>query len=197
MRSQEFARTTGQRVVSADAAAFMQRVYGWMTAGLAITPTNNWNITIDAYQTDVDDAIVMSNTLSGDFIQNLLQNFAAESIKFFSNAIDVRARGLDVTSNYRYYFGQERLLETVLSANFNSNEVLTGVKPNPVLGTGFDIYDEFDITAFEKGTPKSRGLAKVRYTHGPLLVGVGANRYGEQLERTSVEALRAPRPRNE
>jgi FtsH-binding integral membrane protein len=37
MRSQEFARTTGQRVVSADSAAFMQRVYGWMTAGLAIT----------------------------------------------------------------------------------------------------------------------------------------------------------------
>lgn len=37
MRSQEFARTTGQQVISADAAAFMQRVYGWMTAGLAIT----------------------------------------------------------------------------------------------------------------------------------------------------------------
>jgi hypothetical protein len=37
MRSREFAQTTGQRVVSADAAAFMQRVYGWMTAGLAVT----------------------------------------------------------------------------------------------------------------------------------------------------------------
>ncbi len=37
MRSQEFARTTGQRVLAADAAAFMQRVYGWMTAGLVVT----------------------------------------------------------------------------------------------------------------------------------------------------------------
>ena len=37
MQSREFARTTGQRVVSADAVAFMQRVYGWMTAGLAVT----------------------------------------------------------------------------------------------------------------------------------------------------------------
>ena len=37
MRSNEFARTTGQRVIAADAAAFMQRVYGWMTAGLAVT----------------------------------------------------------------------------------------------------------------------------------------------------------------
>ncbi len=37
MRSREFAQTTGQRVMSAAAAAFMQRVYGWMTAGLAVT----------------------------------------------------------------------------------------------------------------------------------------------------------------
>ncbi len=37
MRSQEFARSTGQQVVSTDAVAFMQRVYGWMTAGLAVT----------------------------------------------------------------------------------------------------------------------------------------------------------------
>jgi FtsH-binding integral membrane protein len=37
MRSQEFARATGQRVLAADAAAFMQRVYGWMTAGLVVT----------------------------------------------------------------------------------------------------------------------------------------------------------------
>lgn len=37
MRSREFTQTTGQRVMSADAAAFMQRVYGWMTAGLVIT----------------------------------------------------------------------------------------------------------------------------------------------------------------
>ncbi len=37
MRSREFTASTGQRVISQDAAAFMQRVYGWMTAGLAIT----------------------------------------------------------------------------------------------------------------------------------------------------------------
>jgi len=37
MRSQQFAQATGQRVLAADAAAFMQRVYGWMTAGLVVT----------------------------------------------------------------------------------------------------------------------------------------------------------------
>ncbi len=37
MRSQDFTRTTGQRVIAQDAAAFMQRVYGWMTLGLFVT----------------------------------------------------------------------------------------------------------------------------------------------------------------
>ncbi len=37
MRSQDFARSTGQSVIAQDAAAFMQRVYGWMTLGLFVT----------------------------------------------------------------------------------------------------------------------------------------------------------------
>ena len=37
MRSQNFTRSTGQHVIAQDAAAFMQRVYGWMTLGLFIT----------------------------------------------------------------------------------------------------------------------------------------------------------------
>ena len=37
MRSQDFTRSTGQRVIAQDAAAFMQRVYGWMTLGLFVT----------------------------------------------------------------------------------------------------------------------------------------------------------------
>ena len=37
MRSQDFTSSTGQRVIAQDAAAFMQRVYGWMTLGLFVT----------------------------------------------------------------------------------------------------------------------------------------------------------------
>ena len=37
MRSQDFTCSTGQRVIAQDAAAFMQRVYGWMTLGLFVT----------------------------------------------------------------------------------------------------------------------------------------------------------------
>lgn len=37
MHSQDFTRSTGQRVIAQDAAAFMQRVYGWMTLGLFVT----------------------------------------------------------------------------------------------------------------------------------------------------------------
>ncbi|MBI3126345.1 MAG: Bax inhibitor-1/YccA family protein [Candidatus Tectomicrobia bacterium] len=44
MRSQQFAQATGQRVLAADAAAFMQRVYGWMTAGLVVTGLTAWYI---------------------------------------------------------------------------------------------------------------------------------------------------------
>lgn len=158
------------------------------SAGFAVTPTANWNITLDGYIIDVDDAIVMSNTLSGDFIEDLLRDFAAESIRFFSNAIDFRAKGIDLTTNYRYYFGNERLLETVFSANWGKNEARSGVKANPVLaGEANNIYDEFDITNLEEGRPAWRGIFKVSYTHSALKATIGANYFDSRLSRVTVD----------
>ncbi len=72
--------------------------------------------------------------------------------------------------------------------NFTKNEV-RNVKPRNALlsEADFDIYDEDDITAFEDGTPSSRGLFKASYTHGRVRLALGTNYYGKQLERTSVD----------
>ena len=157
------------------------------SAGIALTPTNNWNITIDGYLVDVDDAIVMSNNLRTDFVKNLLSNFSAEAIRFFANAIDMRAKGIDITTNYRYYFGQNRLFETMLSMNFNDNAVRNVAPGNDILDAlEFNIYDESDITNFEEGSPTSRGLFKTSYRDGAFKASLGANYYGEQFQRIST-----------
>ncbi|MCG8467377.1 MAG: TonB-dependent receptor [Gemmatimonadetes bacterium] len=157
------------------------------SAGLAVTPADNFHITVDGYLTNVDDAIVMSNSLSSDFIQTLLADFAAESIRFFSNAIDIRSYGIDFTTNYRKFFGESSLFETILSANWSQVEARSGVKTNPVLeGEAFNIYDEFDIFFLEEGRPDWRGILKFRYSTGDLRFGLGANYYGQQQELIAV-----------
>ncbi|WP_420633527.1 TonB-dependent receptor [Candidatus Palauibacter sp.] len=160
------------------------------SAGIAVTPTDNLHLTMDGYLTDVDDAIVMSNSLSSDFIKNLLSNFAAESIRFFSNAIDIRSYGLDATLNWRKMIGEASLFEFIASANWSQvrgrcqgDDITACVKENPVLaGEAFDIYDEFDVFFLEEGRPDWRGVFKTRLSTGAFRFGLGANYYGAQQE---------------
>lgn len=157
------------------------------SAGFAATPSDNFHITVDGYLTNVDDAIVMSNDLGSPFIQTLLSNFAAESIRFFSNAIDLRTYGIDFTTNYRTFMGESSLFEILASAGWSQVEARSGVKTNPVLkGEGFDIYDEFNIFFLEEGRPDWRGVLKFRYSTGDLRFGLSTNYYGEQQELVAV-----------
>ncbi len=166
-----------------------------VSAGLAVSPTDNLNITVDAYLTDVDDAIVMSNSLSSPLIEDLLRDFAAEAIRFFSNAIDIRSYGIDLNVNWRKFFGEGQLFEAVFSGNWSQvkgrcpgDDITTCVtSAQSTLGDeAFDIYDEFDVFFLEEGRPDWRGFLKMRYSTGPLRFGAGANYYGEQQELTAL-----------
>ncbi len=158
-----------------------------LSGGIAATPSDNLHITLDGYLVDVDDAIVMSNTLSSDFIQDLLRDFAAEAIRFFSNAIDLRSYGVDLTVNWRKFFSDDELFEAVLSANWSQVNARSGVKTNPILqGEEFNIYGEDDIHFLEEGRPDWRGVMNLRYNTGPLRFGLGLNYYGEQEEQISI-----------
>lgn len=166
-----------------------------LSGGIALTPMDNLHITVDGYLTDVDDAIVMSNSLSSPLIEELLSPFAAEAIRFFSNAIDIRTFGLDMTVNWRTFFSDDELFEALWSANWSQvrgrcpgDDITTCVtSAQSTLGDeAFDIYDEFDVFFLEEGRPDWRGILKFRYSTGDWRFGLGANYYGEQQQLTSL-----------
>ncbi|MGB4958664.1 MAG: TonB-dependent receptor, partial [Saprospiraceae bacterium] len=68
------------------------------TIGATINPTSNFEITVDAYQIDIDDRIVLTNNFSDGGNATIKAQLAAanaSSANFFTNAIDTRARGLE------------------------------------------------------------------------------------------------------
>ena len=71
------------------------------SAGVAITPVPGFDITVDYYHIAIDDRIVLSGNFTGPRISELLAPFGANSARFFTNAIDTRTDGVDVTANYR------------------------------------------------------------------------------------------------
>lgn len=116
------------------------------TVGFTISPSKAFAITVDAYQIQVDDRIVLTgnfgNDAFGDPIPELRAIFAtagASTGRFFTNAINTRTRGIDLVISHRTSLGNGSL-QTSFSGNYNKNEV---TKVNPLsdkLAGQEDIY---------------------------------------------------------
>lgn len=166
-------------------------------AGFALTPVDDLHIAIDGYATDVDDALLLSNRLetgAGGLVEHLLADFAAESVRFFSNAVDLRSYGIDAGVTWGRRLGEASRLELGASANWGQvrgrcpdGDIAACVKEHEVLREeSFRIYDGFDVFFLEEGLPDWRGRFKARFTSGAFEFGLGANVYGAQEELRSL-----------
>lgn len=91
----------------------------------------NFALTVDAYQINIKDRIILSEQFVGktgpngeDLLEQYLisQGLSAAQGVYFTNALDTKTQGIDITSRYATGLGQGRLKLT-LSANFNKTEV--------------------------------------------------------------------------
>jgi len=123
--------------------------------------TGKFAVTIDAYQIDVKNRIVLSEQFSGPALETYLksQNIFAGAAIYFTNKLETRTSGIDITSRYGINMGKARNLKVILSANFNKNEITNKDKittpekikqfsDTPLLG-------EVEIARIEKANPNN------------------------------------------
>src|SRR6266576_1563901 len=145
------------------------------SAGFATTPVDNLTFTSDFYYIAIDDRITITGFLGDgtDSVSAILRNIGsrATTAQFFTNAIDTRTRGLDVTGNYTV----ETLGGTAgLSAVFNFTRTTIPNEDNIPLppeleGTGVTLvnkYDEGGLLAITKERPAWRSTVTGLYNRG-------------------------------
>lgn len=164
-----------------------------VSAGFSLAPADDLHVAIDGYATDVDDAVLLSNPLargSSGLVDHLLADFAAESVRFFSNAIDLRSYGIDAGLTWGRRLGDASRLELGASASWGQvrarcpdADIAACVSENEALrDESFRIYDGFDVYFLEEGRPDWRGRFTTTFTSGAFEFGLGANYYGAQEE---------------
>lgn len=157
------------------------------SAGFAITPVTGLNFTADYYRIQVNDRIMLSNTLAvnssteaGRLIQELLAPFGAEAVKYFLNAFNTETQGVDLTANYRHLLGENRFLEAQVAYNWNEQKLKGDIQTPAVLSDmGTLIFPAATRVAIERGRPKDRINSRLRYSHGGLSTNLVVNYYGE------------------
>lgn len=72
--------------------------------GMTAQPVSGLDISLDAFQIDVDNRVTISERIGGPALVNFLDSQFGitdiESVNFFTNAVDTRTRGAELVANY-------------------------------------------------------------------------------------------------
>jgi len=159
------------------------------SAGFAATPVDNLTFTSDFYWIRLNDRITITGFLDTDSVATILRNIGsrAEAAQYFTNAIDTRTIGLDITGDYTVgTFGGIASLNAAFNFTRTTIPNENSIPLPPELeGTGEDLigkYDEGGLLAMTKERPAWRSTLTGQFKRG---VWNGLARYSYYGKYTS------------
>lgn len=163
------------------------------SAGIVLTPVRNLNVTVDAYQIKIKDRIMLSETLSGAVVRQVLGAAGIPGVAggfYFVNAADTRTRGLDIVSTYRAGLGNLGTAMFSLSANFNKT-IFTHIDPIPdvLAASGLVLVGRAKQGDFTKGTPRNKFIGNILWDKGAFSMNLRATRFGKITQVASAMVL--------
>ncbi|MAN65841.1 TonB-dependent receptor [uncultured Hyphomonas sp.] len=150
--------------------------------GTVLTPTNNWFVTIDAYQINIDDQIFLTENLGGDEVDAVLANAGVtgvQRVRFFQNGIETETKGVDIVTKYAFDFGTLGTLDASAAFNYSKTEV-THVPDNLVI-PDLELFSRSNRLTLEESAPETKLILAGNYTYQQADFVLRATRFGEVL----------------
>ena len=144
--------------------------------------------TLDAYQIDVTDRIIISEAFTTAAVPAVKTAFTGTSIQevsFFTNQLNTKTTGIDFVTTFKHSFNEDSRFTATLSLTANKTEI-TGVKATPSLLTAgaakpeaILVIDTISRSLIETSQPRQKVLLSLGYQWKKLNVTLRANHFGE------------------
>lgn len=148
--------------------------------GITLTPAARLSVSVDAYQIDLDNRITLTGLLSGTGVRNILiaNGFSGDqSVRFFTNAVDTRTRGIDLVATYAFDTGSAGRLRTSLGFNYNDTDIrMIAANPPELAGLNLTLFDRRTQGWFTEG-PKTKIILGANWESGPFAINIKETRY--------------------
>lgn len=154
-------------------------------------PDAGLRLTVDAYQVNIDDRVVLTGQFGpGDDpeLQILFNQAQATRAAFFANAIDTRSRGIDIVISHRTRAGKG-ILSNDLAATISKTEQVGDIKASDVLarkGLVGTYFDETSRIYLEEAVPRTKLTLSNTFTEGNLNIYLRNTLFGPTTEATNV-----------
>jgi len=138
-----------------------------------VTPVDNFTLTADYFHIRINDQILLGATFDDSVSVALLTNAGFGNIggvQYFSNGLDTRTQGVDLTAGYRVPTGASGTLELSAGFNVTRNKIIR-VDPLPqvLVDAGSDepgLLDSVTAIGIEDERPDWRGTLQANYSVG-------------------------------
>lgn len=149
-----------------------------LSAGFVFNMVDGLNITVDYYNIELSDRIVLTENLTGADVVALLQaaGVAGSSARFFINGIDTRTEGLDIVGSYRLPDVAGGRL--TLNAGYNIND--TSITDRRVFSgfTADRLFARQESFRLTDGQPSNKLNLGLTWEREPFGISLNANRFG-------------------
>ncbi len=176
-----------------------------LSAGIAVTPADNFTMTLDYFHIKINDRILLGATFDGT-ADTVVARILADSgltriagVQFPTNALDTKTDGVDLVGDWRVPAGSGTL-EFNAGVNYTRNRI-TRIGPRPAIldgtaSTFTTALDSITVNAIERNRPDWRGTLTTTYSLGRLHALGRGSYYGsyrdgsnEGLEGFGAKAL--------
>jgi iron complex outermembrane recepter protein len=155
--------------------------------GLTAKVGTQFLFTLDAYQIDISDRIIISEALTTAIpaIKMALTGTSIQEVSFFTNQINTKTQGIDFVTTFKHNFNDDNRFTASLGLTANKTEI-TGVKATPAALTAgaanpaaILIIDTISRSLIETSQPRQKAILSLGYQWKKLNVTVRANHFGE------------------
>jgi iron complex outermembrane receptor protein len=158
-----------------------------ISAAWAYQAFDGLSFTLDAYQINIYDRIVISGRFSGDLsaaFAEILSPLGVDRVQFFTNAIDTRTYGMDAGMHYETPFFNGKLHWSVFY-NFNETRLRTDADGMPIIRAtgileGFEniLLNREEISRIEKALPRDKWMSSLQFQSKRWTASLAVTRFG-------------------
>lgn len=136
-----------------------------LTTGIVWRPDDDTDVTIDLYQVDIDDRINLSSNfpvsaaVQSYLTANGVTGINYQSVRYLSNAVDTRTRGLDLAAQRRWALAGGDRVSGTLGYSYNETKIRR-VAENPAilssLGVPIQLVERREIGQLTVTNPRQK-----------------------------------------
>jgi iron complex outermembrane recepter protein len=146
--------------------------------------------TLDAYQIDITDRIIISEALTTaavPVIKTLFTGTSIQEISFFTNHLSTKTQGIDFVTTFKHTFADDNRFTASLALTANKTEI-TAVKATPSQLTAgaanpaaILIIDTISRSLIETSQPRQKAILSLGYQYQKFNITARANHFGEVI----------------